>query len=120
MVKMTCLLKRKPGLTPAEFHAYWRDHHGPLMAATVSGSHVFRYEQNPKPLSSYQGDDDDGYDGVTVQWFETMADYEASITASDVGDVMADVAKFLDVDHLEFVVTENPVVVIDGAVPPGV
>jgi len=87
---------------------------------TVSGSHVFRYEQNPKPLSSYQGDDDDGYDGVTVQWFETMADYEASITASDVGDVMADVAKFLDVDHLEFVVTENPVVVIDGAVPPGV
>jgi hypothetical protein len=29
------------------------------------------------------------------------------------------VAKFLDVDHLEFVVTENPFVVIDGPVPPG-
>jgi hypothetical protein len=32
---------------------------------------------------------------------------------------MADVAKFLDVDHLEFVVTENPIVVIDGTVAPG-
>jgi uncharacterized protein (TIGR02118 family) len=119
MVKLTCLLKRKPGLTPEEFHAYWRNHHGPLMAATQSGSHVFRYEQNPKPLSSYQGDADDGYDGVTVQWFETMDDYEASIGAPDVGEVMADVAKFLAVDHLEFVVTENPFVVIDGPVPPG-
>jgi hypothetical protein len=89
------------------------------MAATQSGSHVFRYEQNPKPLSSYQGDADDGYDGVTVQWFESMDDYKASIEAPDVGEVMADVAKFLDVDHLEFVVTENPNVVIDGVVPPG-
>jgi hypothetical protein len=48
-----------------------------------------------------------------------MADYEASVSAPDVGDVMADVAKFLDVEHLEFVVTEDPFVVIDGAVPPG-
>ena len=120
MIKLTCLLRRKEGLSPAEFHAYWRDHHGPLIANSSAAKYVIRYEQNPRPLDDYRNDDDrSGYDGVTVQWFETMADYEASVSAPDVGDVMADVAKFLDVDHLEFVVTENPFVVIDGALPPG-
>ena len=32
MVRLTCLLRRKQGLTPAEFHAHWRDVHGPLIA----------------------------------------------------------------------------------------
>ena len=32
MVKLTCLLRRKEGLTPAEFHAHWKDVHGPLVA----------------------------------------------------------------------------------------
>ena len=32
MIKLTCLLKRREGMTPAEFQAYWRDHHGPLIA----------------------------------------------------------------------------------------
>ena len=88
MVKLTCLLKRKPGLTPEEFHAYWKERHGPLMAASQSGSHVLRYEQNPKPLSAYSGEGDDGYDGVTVQWFESMAEYQASVQAPDMAEVM--------------------------------
>ena len=32
MVKLTCLLKRKPGMSPETFHEYWRNHHGPLIA----------------------------------------------------------------------------------------
>ena len=41
------------GLTPAEFHAHWRDVHGPLIAASTSGRHVLRYEQHPRPLDDY-------------------------------------------------------------------
>ena len=29
MIKLTCLLKRKEGMTPAEFQAYWRQNHEP-------------------------------------------------------------------------------------------
>ena len=55
MVRLTCLLRRKDGLTPAEFHAYWQDVHGPLIKSSKSGSHVVRYEQHPRPLDDYNG-----------------------------------------------------------------
>src|SRR3954468_5718359 len=72
VIKLICLLKRRPGMTPEAFHDYWRNEHGPLIASTKSGSHVLRYEQNPRPLASY-ANDPDGYDGVTIQWFASEA-----------------------------------------------
>ena len=115
MVKLTCLLKRKEGLTPAEFQAHWKNTHGPLIARSKSGSHVIRYEQHPRPLDDYRGDDDrSGYDGVTVQWFPSMDEYKAHMGEDDFPEVMDDIANFLDLDHLDFVVTEQPWVVIDG------
>ena len=112
MVRLTCLLRRKDGLSPEEFHAYWRDVHGPLVASTRSGSHVVRYEQHPRPLDDYSGADDPGFDGVTVQWFESMDEYRAHMAEEDFGVVWADITTFLDVDRLEFVVTEAPRLVI--------
>jgi uncharacterized protein (TIGR02118 family) len=106
-------------MTPAEFHAHWRDVHGPLIGTTRSGSHVIRYEQHPRPLAGYSGDDDPGFDGVTVQWFESMAEYEAHMAEDDFAVVWADIVRFLDTDRLEFVVTEHPRVLIDdGQAPP--
>ena len=37
-------------MTPAEFQEYWKNSHGPLIASSQCGSHVIRYEQNPRPL----------------------------------------------------------------------
>ena len=117
MIKLTCLLRRKEGLTPAEFHAYWRDHHGPLIANSSAANYVIRYEQNPRPLDDYRGDDDrSGYDGVTVQWFESMAGYHAHMGEDDFPAMMEDIAEFLDLEHLDMVLTEEPRVIIDGEV----
>lgn len=117
MVKLTCLLRRKEGLSPAEFHTHWKEIHGPLVANSRSGSHVVRYEQNPRPLDDYRNDDDrSGYDGVTVQWFPSMEEYNAHMGEADFPDIMNDIATFLDVEHLEFVLTEEPLVVMDGAI----
>jgi len=114
-VRLTCLLRRKPGLSPEQFHRYWREVHGPLIATTRSGSHVVRYEQHPRPLSDYSGEADPGYDGVTVQWFESMDAYRSHMAEDDFATVWADVGRFLDVDRLAFVVTEHPRVLIgDG------
>lgn len=115
MVRLTCLLRRKEGLTPAEFHAHWRDVHGPLIAASRSGRHVVRYEQHPRPLEDYDGDADPGYDGVTVQWFESMDAYRAHMQEPDFGDIWADIERFLDTSRLHFVLTEHPRLVMgDG------
>ena len=91
MVRLTCLLRRKEGLTPAEFHAHWREVHGPLIAASKSGGHVLRYEQHPRPLDDYAGDGDPGFDGVTVQWFESMDAYRAHMAEPDFAEIWADI-----------------------------
>jgi uncharacterized protein (TIGR02118 family) len=117
MVRLTCLLRRKPGLTPTEFHHHWLTVHGPLIPTTLSGSHVVRYEQHPRPLADYSDDDDPGFDGVTVQWFASMEEYRAHMAEEDFAAVWADVATFLDTDRLEFVLTEHPRVVIGDDVP---
>ncbi len=117
VIKLTCLLKRKEGLTPAEFQAYWRDHHAPLIRDSSAANYVLRYEQNPRPLDSYRGDDDrSGYDGVTVQWFASMEAYEAHMREDDFPAMFEDIAKFLDLDHLDMVLTEEPRLIIDGEV----
>jgi len=112
MVRLTCLLRRKDGLTPAAFHAYWQEVHGPLIAQSKSGSHVVRYEQHPRPLDDYIGDDDPGFDGVTVQWFEDMDAYRAHMAEPDFPDIWTDISNFLDTDKLHFVLTEHPRVVM--------
>ncbi|HZU78300.1 MAG TPA: EthD domain-containing protein [Acidimicrobiales bacterium] len=114
MVILTCLVRRKPGMSPEEFHRYWRDHHGPLVMATESGSHVLHYEQHHRALEDYGAEDDGGFDGVTVQWFASRADYDAHVAASDFPRVWADIEAFLDVDRLSYVVTDDTVVVRDG------
>ncbi len=117
MIKLTCLLRRKEGMTPAEFQAYWKENHGPLIVNSKSGSHVIRYEQNPRPLDDYRSDDDrSGYDGCTVQWFASMDEYYAHMSEVDAPAMFEDLPKFLDTDSLEFVLTEEPRVVIDGEV----
>jgi uncharacterized protein (TIGR02118 family) len=117
MIKLTCLIRRKDGMSPEDFHAYWRDHHGPLVISTVSGSHVIRYEQHHRPLDDYGATDDGGYDGVTVQLFASMDEYKAHIAEPDFADVWADLPKFLDVDRLAFVLTEEPLVIVDRSAP---
>ncbi len=108
MVRLTCLLRRKDGLSPAEFHAHWSEVHGPLIARSQSGRFVVRYEQHPRPLGDYSGEDDPGFDGVTVQWFESMDDYRAHMAEPDFPEIWADIERFLDTVRMHFIVTEHP------------
>jgi uncharacterized protein (TIGR02118 family) len=114
MIKLTCLIRRKDGMSPEDFHRYWRERHGPLVISTKSGSHVLRYEQHHRPLSEYGEKDDGSYDGVTEQWFASMDEYNAHVAEDDFAEVWADLPKFLDVSRLSFVLTEEPVVILDG------
>jgi len=62
MIKTVTLLKRRPDLTPEEFHRYWRDVHAPLMLA-VPG--CVRYIQG-RPVPGYRDAD---IDGVAEVWY---------------------------------------------------
>ena len=114
MVKLICFLKRKPGMTTEEFHTYWREKHGPLVASTKSGRHALRYEQNHRATGLPDALGAADFDGVTIQWFASVEDFEASLREDDYGTIAADLGKFLDVDNIVFLLTDDAEVVWDS------
>ena len=113
MIKLISMLKRKPGLSPEEFHRHWREVHGPLIRSTKSGSYVVRYEQNHRPLADYGNPIVSDYDGVTVQWYRSMEEFRASIAEPDFAEIQADVERFIDMSAMVWLLTEEEEVVID-------
>ena len=111
MVRLTCMLRRKAGMSREEFHDHWINVHGPLIRNSKAGSFVLRYEQHPR--TNYGDVDDGGFDGVTYQWFASMDDYNAHTMAEDFGVMWTDIESFLDTSQLHFVLTEEPIVVIN-------
>ncbi len=111
MIKLICFVRRKPGMSADEFHRYWLEQHGPLVARTKSGSHVLRYEQNPRVRGDEESDDD-GYDGVTEQWFASTDEFYASLAEPDYAEIDADIENFLDPTRLVWILTEEPNVII--------
>jgi uncharacterized protein (TIGR02118 family) len=115
MVKLVCFLKRKHGLTLDEFYDHWFNSHGPLIASTEPfKSLVRRYEQHKRlPEPEWAGTP--GYDGITIQWFDSIADFEGFVSAPEYAEVIApDEQRFLDTDAFVWMITEEPVVTIDG------
>jgi uncharacterized protein (TIGR02118 family) len=113
VIKLICFVKRKPGMSPEDFHRHWREVHGPLIGNTKSGSYVVRYEQNHRPLSDYGNPMVSDYDGVTVQWFRSMDDFNASIAEPDYAEIAADIERFLDTSSLVWLLTEDAEVIIE-------
>jgi uncharacterized protein (TIGR02118 family) len=113
MVKLVCLIKRKPGLSPEEFHRYWREEHGPLVVR-ASGQFLLRYEQNHRPLSDYGKGDDDNFDGAAIEWFESADDFWAMVKdPSYLAELYPDEDRFLDRDSMVWLLTQEPDVFID-------
>jgi uncharacterized protein (TIGR02118 family) len=116
MVKMFAILRRKPGTTVEEFRDHWKNRHGPLILSRPNlARHIVRYEQHPR----HRGDamsGTKGVDGVAVQWFNSIDDFIAFCSEPEYAEYIApDEKRFLDVDTIEFLITDEPNVVIDGS-----
>lgn len=115
MVKLFAFIRRRPGLGIEEFRDHWRDVHGPLIRDTPElARHVVRYEQHPRHRDDALSGTD-GIDGVAVQWFDSIDGFVSFISEPAYRDLIApDERRFLDVDAIEFLVTDEPDVVIAG------
>lgn len=80
MIRLVFLLRRQPHLSLAEFQAYWRDVHAPLVASHATTLGIRRYVQ----VHALGDDETDGrmnaardgvmeprYDGVAELWWES-------------------------------------------------
>ena len=119
MIRLITLLVRKPGTTHEEFLTHWHERHGPLVRSLASAEHIRRYEQHPAawpPVGSTRPEPE--FDGVTIQWLDSVESFRAHVAAPDSGAMMADVEQFLDSAKLQWVLCEDPTIVIgDGRSP---
>lgn len=84
MVKYVYCIRRREGMSPAEFHAYWRDRHAPLIRSLASRFGAVRYVQShtlDTPLNAAfaqsHGFHLEPFDGVTELWWTSMDDFVA-------------------------------------------
>jgi uncharacterized protein (TIGR02118 family) len=106
MVKMFYFLKRRPDLSPAEFHQYYREQHGPLFCnSAASRRYVLRYEQNHTAPEN-AGIDGDDFDGISVMWFRSVDDVHALRANPEYRDVVVtDGANFIDLPATKVMMT---------------
>ena len=102
-------VKRKEGMSRAEFLDYWRNQHGPLIRDTPAlADRTISYVQHAAAEQ-----DGSGWDGVAVQEFADWDEFIAML-GGEAGDAMrADEANFLDSSSIKVVFTADSVVMID-------
>ncbi len=86
MIRLVFVLRRKPELSLTEFHDYWRNQHGPLVASFANDLNILRYVQthtldDPANEAAQQarGNMEPHYDGVAELWWSTEAELEAAM-----------------------------------------
>lgn len=116
-IRLITMLKRKPGLTHAEFLTHWYEVHGPLIKNCAIGELVQRYEQHPASWPSEEeiagGAHEPEWDGVTIQEYAKVDDFWAQIHLPDFAAMNDDINKFLDTANMPWVLCDEANVVID-------
>tara|TARA_R110002096_G_scaffold53317_4_gene138616 strand:- start:2862 stop:3308 length:447 start_codon:yes stop_codon:yes gene_type:complete len=114
---MIVYVKRKTGLTRAEFTRYWQDHHAPLILETPEFMrYVRKYVQyhfapGEAAAGSLFGDIANDYDGVGAIWFDSRESMNAALNEPRYLEVMRpDEEKFIDLAGcLSFLAEEHVV-----------
>jgi uncharacterized protein (TIGR02118 family) len=110
MIRLVFLLRRKPGMSRAEFQAYWRNEHAPLVASFQSKIGVLKYVQvhtldDPMnaAAATARGGMEAIYDGVAELWWssqQALADALASAAGRAGGDaLLEDEKRFIDLPN---------------------
>jgi uncharacterized protein (TIGR02118 family) len=117
-IKLFEFLRRAPGTSAEQFHAYWRDVHASMLADDPSlRRHVRRYELNHR-LPEDSGRDrqegevtDTGWDGVAVLWFDSLDEMRALSAEAGMAAVRDSAPEFRADERL-IVVTEDPEIIV--------
>ena len=110
MIRIVFLLRRQPALSLAEFHRYWREQHGPLVASHQQRIGAMRYVQVHRlddPMNARMAEARGGmeppYDGVAELWWESedaLRKVLATKGGQDAGaELVDDEGKFIDLPN---------------------
>lgn len=111
MVKVSVMLKRKPGMSAEEFHRYWKDAHGPLVLGISELMRHFRKYVQCHTVAGAFGDTPGAaseFDGIAELWADNLDEVNRAFSEPRYLEVVRpDEHKFLDLAHCIFMVTEE-------------
>lgn len=113
MIKAVGFFKRKPALSVEEFQDHWRVRHAEVFVRLPG---LRRYVQSHALLSGY-GRREPIYDGVAELWFDEPESFRAATRSKEYEAVVADRARFMDLETFGLVLTEEHLVK-EGPLPP--
>jgi uncharacterized protein (TIGR02118 family) len=106
VVKLVFCVRRRTDIDAAEFHRYWRDVHGPLVASVASALRIRRYVQvhtlttplNDLLAATRQAPE--SFDGVAELWFDSAEAISAAASTTEgaaAGELLlTDERRFID------------------------
>jgi uncharacterized protein (TIGR02118 family) len=107
-VKGLFLVKRKPGMSVAEFQDYWRNRHAPLVPRTP---HLLRYVQCHVLPETYESDTPPAYDGVAELYWQDVARFRESWASPELQvEQFNDVRNFVGPGSVAFLAEEVRVI----------
>jgi hypothetical protein len=110
MIRLVFALRRKAGLSRAEFQDYWLRRHAPLVAGFAGDLDILRYVQThttddeaTAAAQQARGDMEPAYDGVAELWWASEPALTANL-ASDAAQtagaaLLEDEARFIDLPN---------------------
>lgn len=110
MIRLVFALRRKAGMSRAEFQDYWLHQHAPLVASFATDLNILRYVQThaledevSEGARRARGNMEPGHDGVAELWWSTEAELEATMQteagAAAGAALLEDEAKFIDLPN---------------------
>jgi len=90
MIRRVSFIRRRPGMTPDEFHAHWMGRHAEIVR-DLPGLKGLRFNRVQRAIP--EGVD---WDGVGETWFDTLADADRAFTSEPHKTLLAeDRVKFI-------------------------
>jgi len=114
VVKLVCMVKRRPGMPIDDFHRHWRTVHSPLNCDTPSIARYFvRYERNHRAPADYARPGASDFDGTAVEWYPSVQAFYDMIAEPAYRELIyPDEERFLDRDHLLWLLTDKEETII--------
>jgi uncharacterized protein (TIGR02118 family) len=117
MVKLMFCLRRRTDVSQEEFHRYWRDEHGPLVARYAAVLGIRRYVQLHTlagPLNQALAGSrhtPEAYDGVAELWFDDLDTLATSAGSAEgtaaAAELARDEERFIDHSRSPLFVAEE-------------
>ncbi len=99
LIKIVRMVKRRPGLTPAQFKEYWLERHAPLERRAVEAGALKKIVATFATGEVAAGGKEAPFDGMAALYCDSVDAARAAMASPATAAMREDARNFADVDH---------------------